>query len=56
MKPDLKNLLENGVRGITWKDAAVFAATAVIVYLVYIIMEYWPEIMQGFQQGWNSRQ
>jgi|GEM_PF-4728939 len=38
-----------------WKDVAIFAAVAVLLYAVYIIVEYWPEIVQGFNKGWNSR-
>ena len=56
MKWEFKNFFKKGVWEMTWKDVAVFAATAAVVYLVYIIVEYWPEIMRGFQQGWDSRQ
>ncbi len=38
-----------------WKDAALFVAIAVVVYIVYIIIEYWPDIVHGFNKGWNSR-
>ena len=38
-----------------WKDAALFIAIALVLYIIYIIVEYWPEITQGFNKGWNSR-
>ena len=68
MKQELKNFLRRSVWEktcrnvwesvceITWKDVAVCVATAAAVYLVYIMVEYWPEIMNGFRQGWESRQ
>lgn len=38
-----------------WKDVALVAVLAAVIYLVYIAVEYWPEITEGFKRGWNSR-
>ena len=38
-----------------WKDAALIAALLLVIYLVYVTVEYWPEISEGFKRGWNSR-
>lgn len=38
-----------------WKDAATVVAIGAVVYIVYIIVEYWPEITEGFNRGWNGR-
>ena len=38
-----------------WKDAALVAVLLLLIYAVYIAVEYWPEITEGFKRGWNSR-
>ncbi|MBO7269227.1 MAG: hypothetical protein J6U83_05690 [Bacteroidales bacterium] len=38
-----------------WKDVALAGVLLLIIYLVYITVEYWPEITEGFRRGWNSR-
>lgn len=38
-----------------WKGAALFVAIVLLIYTAYIIVEYWPEITDGFNRGWNSR-
>lgn len=38
-----------------WKDVALVAVLAAVIYIVYIALEYWPEITEGFKRGWNSR-
>lgn len=38
-----------------WKDVALVAVLLAVIYLVYIGVEYWPEITEGFKRGWNSR-
>jgi hypothetical protein len=38
-----------------WKDIALVAVLLVVIYLVYIGVEYWPDIKEGFSRGWNSR-
>ena len=35
--------------------ATVVAVLLVVIYLVYIGVEYWPDIKEGFSRGWNSR-
>lgn len=32
-----------------------FALVLGIIYVVYVTIEYWPEITEGFNRGWNSR-
>ena len=57
MEKQGKNLLESNFWSNKefWKDVALFAAVMVILYLVYIVVEYWQEITEGFNRGWNSR-
>ena len=52
-----KNLLESVFWNSKefWRDVAIFAAVLGVLYLVYIVVEYWPEITEGFNRGWNSR-
>ncbi len=38
-----------------WKDVALVAVLLLVIYAVYIAVEYWPEITEGFKKGWNSR-
>ncbi len=38
-----------------WKDALWFAAALLIFYFIYIIVEYWPNIVDGFYRGWDSQ-
>ena len=38
-----------------WKDAATMAMLAAAIYVVHVIVTYWPEITEGFNRGWNSR-
>ena len=38
-----------------WKDMLWFALVLGIIYVVYVTIEYWPEITEGFNRGWNSR-
>ena len=37
-----------------WKDAVLFLGVLCLFYLIYVIIEYWPEIIQGFNRGWNG--
>ncbi|MBO7268924.1 MAG: hypothetical protein J6U83_04120 [Bacteroidales bacterium] len=57
MGTDGKNLLGNEFwrNKEFWKDVALVAVLAAVVYAVYIAVEYWPEITEGFKRGWNSR-
>ncbi len=38
-----------------WKEMLWFALVLGIIYVVYVTIEYWPEITEGFNRGWNSR-
>ena len=38
-----------------WKDMLWFSLVLGIIYVVYVTIEYWPEITEGFNRGWNSR-
>lgn len=38
-----------------WRDTLWFAGVLAILYIVYIAIEYWPNIVEGFNRGWNSR-
>lgn len=37
-----------------WRDAAIFLAALAIFFLIYIIIAYWPNIVEGFNRGWNG--
>ena len=36
------------------KDALLFLGVLCLFYLIYMTIEYWPEIVQGFNRGWNG--
>ena len=36
------------------KDALLFLGVLCLFYLIYMAVEYWPEIVQGFNRGWNG--
>ena len=57
MKTEGKNFLWNEFwkNREFWKDVALVAALVAVIYAVYIAVEYWPEITEGFKRGWNSR-
>ena len=57
MGTDGKNLSDNVFwkNKEFWKDVAFAGILLLIIYLVYIAVEYWPEITEGFKRGWNSR-
>ena len=57
MKKGVKKMFGNEIlkNKELWKDAALIAALLLVIYLVYVAVEYWPEIMEGFKRGWNSR-
>lgn len=38
-----------------WKDVCWTAVALCIIFIVYIVIEYWPDITEGFNRGWNSR-
>lgn len=38
-----------------WRDAAIFMAALAIFFLIYIIVVYWPNIVEGFNRGWNGQ-
>ena len=38
-----------------WRDALWFAGVFLLLYLVYIIVVYWPNIVEGFNRGWNGQ-
>ena len=37
-----------------WKDAALFLGVLGLFYLIYVVVEYWPEIAEGFKRGWSG--
>ena len=37
-----------------WKDVAFVGAIAAAIYIVWIVVEYWPEILEGFRRGWED--
>lgn len=37
-----------------WKDVAYVGAIAAAIYIVWIVVEYWPEILEGFRRGWED--
>ena len=37
-----------------WKDAALFLGVLCLFYLIYVVVEYWPEITEGFKRGWSG--
>ncbi len=37
-----------------WRDTLWFVGTLLLFYIVYIIIEYWPNIVEGFNRGWNG--
>ena len=38
------------------KDALWFAGFILLFYLIYIIVVYWPNIVEGFNRGWNGQE
>ena len=38
-----------------WRDAWWFVGMLLLFYVVFIVIEYWPNIVEGFNRGWNSR-
>ena len=38
-----------------WKDALLLAGATLLIYLGYIIIRYWPNIVEGFNRGWNGQ-
>jgi hypothetical protein len=37
-----------------WKDAVLFLGVLFLFYLIYVAVEYWPEIVEGFKRGWSG--
>ena len=37
-----------------WKDTALFLGVLGLFYLIYVVVEYWPEIAEGFKRGWSG--
>jgi hypothetical protein len=37
-----------------WKDALLFLGVLFLFYLIYVAVEYWPEIVEGFKRGWSG--
>ena len=48
---DMKNIFYNKD---FWKDALLFLGVLCLFYLIYVVVEYWPEITQGFNRGWSG--
>ena len=38
-----------------WRDTAIFLAALAIFFLIYIIVVYWPNIVDGFNRGWSGQ-
>jgi len=38
-----------------WRDTMLFFGFLFLFYIVYIAIEYWPNIVEGFNRGWNSK-
>lgn len=38
-----------------WRDTLWFIGVLILLYVIYILIEYWPNIVEGFNRGWNSR-
>lgn len=38
-----------------WRDAAIFTGALLIFFIIYIIVEYWPNIVEGFNRGWGGQ-
>ena len=37
-----------------WKEALLFLGVVCLFYLIWVVVEYWPEIVQGFNRGWSG--
>ena len=37
-----------------WKDALMFMGVLCLFYIIYVVVEYWPEIVEGFNRGWSG--
>ncbi|MBR1949273.1 MAG: hypothetical protein IKA14_00215 [Bacteroidales bacterium] len=37
------------------RDTLWFIGFLLLFYVIYICIEYWPNIVEGFNRGWNSR-
>lgn len=48
---DMKNIFSNKD---FWKDAVLFLGVLFLFYLIYVAVEYWPEIVEGFKRGWSG--
>lgn len=48
---DMKNIFSNKD---FWKDALLFLGVLCLFYLIYVAVEYWPEIVEGFKRGWSG--
>ncbi len=38
-----------------WRDSMWFIGFLLLFYIIYLVVEYWPHIVEGFNRGWNSR-
>ena len=50
-KKDMKGFFSNKD---FWKDALLFLGALCLFYLIWVVVEYWPEIVQGFNRGWSG--
>ena len=37
-----------------WRDTLWFLGSLALFYLVYIIITYWPNIVEGFSRGFKG--
>ena len=38
-----------------WKDALLMAGATLAFYIVYVVIAYWSNIVEGFSRGWNGQ-
>ena len=36
------------------QDALMFMGVLCLFYIIYVVVEYWPEIVEGFNRGWSG--
>ena len=48
---DMKSIFSNKD---FWKDALLFLGVLCLFYIIYVVVEYWPNIVEGFNRGWSG--
>ena len=38
-----------------WKDALLVAGATLAFYIIYVVIAYWSNIVEGFSRGWNGQ-